>query len=553
MASSQETEYYDWLGIQPSATEEEIKKAYRKLALRYHPDKNPDNPEAEERFKQISEAYQVLSDPEKREKYDKLGKDGVGGAGEMDINALIQQLFGDGAFDHLFGTVDFSGFANQPADDDPEMIGLTEEERAAKMEERVQLENLEKIIELAGHLRGRLEHFIENPTDFLETAKIEAIDLAHAPGGAGLLEHLGYIYEQEAAQHMGRFFGVEGFFSEMREGFHMVKATFSLIKTLAVLQSQAQYMEEQGQKGELSSDREAKMAASIMKEGLSLIWKLGKFQIEMIVRKVCEMVLEEKGVHSAILKKRAEGLRILGETFAAAGAGAKKQEKEQIKTAAAGLLGAVTVNLYQILANGQVLVEVDLSQPEAGKKLLRLKKRQIQVAEGEMLTVRLQVVANQAVSGVRVVEFAYAEGPMGPMPGGKQAFPVGPMTAEQVFDQEIFREKISKSLFTPDSYQRETVIEDNHGNCFHRFVLRFTKVAHRSQPIPITVDVTPVRLPKPIVVRPPTSPDPPPRTAPPSPSPSHSSPSPSPTPSPTPSPPEEQSSTAGESDLADLD
>jgi len=71
-----DTDYYQVLGLKKGATAEEIKKAYRKLAVKYHPDKNPGNKEAEDRFKEINEAYAVLSDPQKKQQYDQFGSAG---------------------------------------------------------------------------------------------------------------------------------------------------------------------------------------------------------------------------------------------------------------------------------------------------------------------------------------------------------------------------------------------------------------------------------------------------------------------------------------------
>lgn len=96
-------DYYNVLGVSKGATQEEIKASYRKLALQYHPDRNPDNKEAEEKFKEISEAYQVLSDSKKRSQYDQFGTAEPGGFGDQTVNMDdIFSGFGD-IFGDLFG------------------------------------------------------------------------------------------------------------------------------------------------------------------------------------------------------------------------------------------------------------------------------------------------------------------------------------------------------------------------------------------------------------------------------------------------------------------
>ncbi|WP_316835317.1 molecular chaperone DnaJ [Pedobacter nutrimenti] len=109
-------DYYDVLGVSKSTSTEEIKKAYRKLAIKYHPDKNPDDKAAEDKFKEAAEAYEVLSNPEKKQRYDHYGHAGVGGAsggggyggGGMNMEDIFSQfgdIFGGGGspFESFFG------------------------------------------------------------------------------------------------------------------------------------------------------------------------------------------------------------------------------------------------------------------------------------------------------------------------------------------------------------------------------------------------------------------------------------------------------------------
>src|SRR5438477_7629051 len=88
-------DYYEVLGVGRSASEPEIKSAYRKLAMQYHPDRNPGDAQAEENFKEASEAYSVLIDQEKRTRYDRFGHAGVGNGNMGGFDPTIFQDFGD--------------------------------------------------------------------------------------------------------------------------------------------------------------------------------------------------------------------------------------------------------------------------------------------------------------------------------------------------------------------------------------------------------------------------------------------------------------------------
>ena len=118
---AEKRDYYEVLGIQKGASEDDIKQAYRKAALKWHPDRwvsgtDAEKKTAEEKFKEASEAYSVLSDPQKRAKYDQFGFAGVDGAGGPDfsqgfgnLNDILENLFG-GRFSFGGGGFDFSGF-----------------------------------------------------------------------------------------------------------------------------------------------------------------------------------------------------------------------------------------------------------------------------------------------------------------------------------------------------------------------------------------------------------------------------------------------------------
>ena len=146
---AEKRDYYEVLGLQKGASEEEIKKAFRKLAMKYHPDRNPDNKEAEEKFKEINEAHSILSDPEKKSKYDRFGHAGVdpnagfggyGGGGMGGFEDIFDMFSGMGGFGG------FGGFGRQQNPNAPrkgrdlqKAITITFEEAAFGVKKDIEL------------------------------------------------------------------------------------------------------------------------------------------------------------------------------------------------------------------------------------------------------------------------------------------------------------------------------------------------------------------------------------------------------------------------------
>lgn len=151
-------DYYEVLGINKSSSEAEIKKAYRKLAMKYHPDRNQDNKSAEDKFKEIQEAYEVLSTPEKRKMYDQFGHagnnpnmgggqgfegfSGFGGQGvppNFDFGDIFEEIFKNGGGPQGFGGSRSSGSRKHKGEDATTEIEITLEEVATGTSRRVNL------------------------------------------------------------------------------------------------------------------------------------------------------------------------------------------------------------------------------------------------------------------------------------------------------------------------------------------------------------------------------------------------------------------------------
>jgi molecular chaperone DnaJ len=155
MATTEKHDYYDVLGVERSATGEEIKRAYRKLAVKFHPDKNPEDPHAEEKFKELGEAYDVLMDPDKRAAYDRFGHAAFapGGAGFgrgvfHDPFDIFREVFGGGGgfgggiFETFFGGGERTGDRRRGSDLRYDMQ-ITLEEAAFGAEKEIEITKLD--------------------------------------------------------------------------------------------------------------------------------------------------------------------------------------------------------------------------------------------------------------------------------------------------------------------------------------------------------------------------------------------------------------------------
>src|SRR4051812_2527555 len=152
MATTNKRDYYEVLGVERSATSEEIKRSYRKLAVQFHPDKNPDDPGAEEKFKEIGEAYDVLMDGDKRAAYDRFGhvafSQGTGfrGGGFHDPFDIFREVFGGGGggiFESFFGGGGGSTEDSQRGSDLRYDMQITLEEAAVGAEKEIEVRKLD--------------------------------------------------------------------------------------------------------------------------------------------------------------------------------------------------------------------------------------------------------------------------------------------------------------------------------------------------------------------------------------------------------------------------
>ena len=309
----EDTAFYDLLGVEPSASTSEIKKSYMKLAMRMHPDKNRDDPQATEKFQKLGEAYQVLSNDDARARYDAKGLDGLDDQKFVDPSQMYAMLFGSEKFDDLIGELQIASILQQAegGEDNPSLKHLSHKQRSRE-------------VLCARKLADRLQRYVDYEIDeatFKADATAQAAELAQTPFGELLTHTVGRIYVFKASQALKM---------SVRETMRMKSHTWGT-NAKALRAMVRMYKVSKDAQG-LEESEQAKAMHRDMATFLEGAWYVTVVDVESTLRHVCKKVLTDTSLARAARKRRAHALRSLGEVYLEAVSEESKDSEGKAKT-----------------------------------------------------------------------------------------------------------------------------------------------------------------------------------------------------------------------------
>lgn len=324
---------YNLLDVPPDASSGDIKKAYYIKARECHPDRNPDDPKANEKFQKVGEAYQVLSDPQLRAAYDSRGKAAVEGAARIDASSLYAMIFGCEAFDNIIGELQIAT-----------QIKALMEPGVPHVSELLVFRQRKREVQCAVNLAKKLADFTgDNVGEFRESVVREAVELSASPIGGTLLSIIGQAYCEKAQCEMSYayrlqrgFTGVGSDVVDMMSFVGVGLETASSALEVASLSSKAQerLRKQQMEKGSsadykappffmsagpgatLQEKEEFTAAAKRMTTSIfSLLFRVTKSDVVLTLNKVMDKVLHDSSVSQGVRVARMQALLIVGEEY----------------------------------------------------------------------------------------------------------------------------------------------------------------------------------------------------------------------------------------------
>lgn len=400
-------EYYDLLGVSTNATASELKKAYYKKARTCHPDKNPDDPQAAEKFQQLGNAYNILSNEQSRANYDKNGKsdDGEFSANEnmqVDVTVFFNVMFGSTLVSPYIGELWMAGMADAMMGGDSEDALSMEEldqmeeearkeylnERMKSMNEESELQQRKRQVQCAKNFRDRIQDFDpSNPQAFILSVTEEANKISKGSYGEVYCQTIGYSLMLAADEYLGdqtSFLGLGGTFARFQRntigfGRNMqiagagIKAMYKGIDAMAKAEEMKETMESQhgtdGDGDEEMSKEKMQMNEEIMQQSLDhtlphileFAWAINRRDIQKTLKETCFKLFHDGPKEKRI--ERAQAIKIMGTTFHEVGTlAAKVVKNSKDKDAAAEEIKArvaVATMATMAKAQGQEIDESD--------------------------------------------------------------------------------------------------------------------------------------------------------------------------------------------------
>ena len=360
-----DTGYYDILGIQPEATPTEIKKAYRRKAMETHPDKHPDDPDAQRKFQDVGEAYQVLSDESLRKRYDEFGKDdAVPQQGFEDANEYFTAIFGGDGFKDWIGefslfkelteateqmngensteeatTTDETGVTKHDGEtklDSSKKMSKEQRQKLMEMEQKRREDMMKQVDELANKLNEKINQYIlaangSHLEEFTRKLDQEIEDLKLESFGLELLYLIARVYKTKANNFImsKKTFGFSKVFTGTRDNARTVKSAYNLLSTGLDAQKSMEEMSKVNPE-ELDQYERAKFESMMAGKALGVMWAMSKFELERKLKEVCNKILNDKSASKKERLAKAKAMLFIADKFSKARRSPEEAEEARV-------------------------------------------------------------------------------------------------------------------------------------------------------------------------------------------------------------------------------